>query len=285
MFQLLVLWLARRKLRNKEVLDEEEEAAAAFLENHIFTGKRQVCDKDCKVCQSDKTWFCGIMLKIPPWVVTASSSFSYDFNVVFDVIFTKHIVHAYFNQTSVFKGVLVLWSAISTCFGFLFWFYRWKSPAYFIHRTRQPTGENQYTHYSIDVGGVITCHPDKEDTMNGNYVSICELIAILILDEVSQIIISILSLTLMEPISDWPGFIEWLNIASSILGFFWYFYTVIDENRYWGVHIMSAPFKTKSRPAVLKTQIFNGMFDRDSGGECETESDITSEGDSDEFVA
>jgi len=271
MIQFMVLWLARRKLRNKEVLEEKEEAAAAFLENHIFTETRELCDEDCRVCESEKSWCCGIMLKIPPSLYMLCGSFSYDFNLIFDVVFARHIVHAYFNQTSLFKGFLVLWSVISTLFGFMFWFYRWKSPAYFIHRTQLPSGEKQYTHYSIDVGGNITAHPDREDTMNGNFTSTCEIVALLVLDEVSQIIISILSLTLLDPISDWPGFIEWLNIASSILGFFWYFYSVIDENRYWGAHIMAAPFKTKRQTVAVPL------------GD-ETESETTSEGDSGEFA-
>lgn len=283
MIQLLVLWLAKRKLAHKYPLEKQEQAALAFLKKHVFATKYTPDGSDCRECESNKTFCCGIMLKIPPWMYIGSGSFSYDFNVAFDVIFCKTLVGAYFNQASVFKGLLTLWSIISTCFGILFWFYKWKSPVYFIHRTpddvedgddrgdqEQSTQDNEggnkkeYIHYSIDVGGIITPHPDKEDTVNGNFMSTCQNMTLLAFDEVSQIIISILSLTLLEPLSDWPGFVEWLNIASSILGFMWYFYSVLSESRYWGVHVMAGPFRPRVKlpPPISRTlNVIDGLLD------------------------
>lgn len=264
MFTLLVFWLTRRKLRRKHRLEKQEEAALAFIKQHVFSEKRTLCKQDCRVCESDKTWCCGIMMKIPPWVYHSSGSFSYDFNVAFDVIFCKSLVGAYLNQASLLKGFLVLWSIISTCFGFLFWFYRWKTPAYFIHRTEKDNGTPVYTHYSIDAPGTVICHPDREDSVGSNIHNTCEIVSLLFFDEVSQIIISILSLTLLGPLSEMPGFIEWLNIASSMCGFFWYFYSVVDENRYWGSHVMSGPFRLQPQRLVPTSRTLNmidGLFD------------------------
>ena len=265
MIQLLVLWLALRKLAQKHhPLDEKEQAAAAFLQKHVFSLRYILDGDDCRVCDSDKTWLGGIMLKIPPLFYMASGSFSYDFNVAFDVVFCKALVGAYLNDSSIFKGVLVMWSIMSTCFGFLFWFFRWKSPAYFIHQTTDEEGNDEFTHYSIDVGGIITSHEDKEDSVNGNVVSTCQHVTLLALDEASQIIISILSLTLLDPISNWPGFIEWLNIASSICGFLWYFYSLVSENRYWGVHVLAGPFwiqPQRVEPTSRTLNVIDGLFD------------------------
>jgi len=272
MIQLFVLWLARRKLRHKHNnLEEQEQAAVAFLNKHVFSSTYILDGHDCRKCESDKRWLCGIMLRIPPWLYISSGSFSYDFNVAFDVLFSKHIVGAYFNDSSFFKGVLVMWSIVSTSFGLLFWFFRWKSPAYFIHQTNDQEGKKEYTHYSIDVGGIITSHAEKQDSINGNFISTCQHVTLLALDEASQIIISILSLTLLEPISD--GFIEWLNIASSICGFLWYFYSLVSENRYWGVHVMAGPFQLKPERVVPTSRTLNvidGLYDSsfDDNNDC-----------------
>jgi hypothetical protein len=264
MIQLLVLWLAARKLADKQhPLEEKEKAAAVFLRKHVFSIPYQLDGDDCRLCESDKTWMGGIMLKIPPLLYMASGSFSYDFNVAFDVIFCKKLVGAYHYDNSLFKGFLVLWCIASTCFGFLFWFYRWKSPAYFIHQTKDAEGQDEFTHYSIDVGGIITAHEDKEDSVEGNLVSTCQHVTLLVFDEASQIIISILSLTLLEPISDWPGLIEWLNIASSICAFLWYFYSLVSENRYWGVHVMEGPFGIQPKrvsPTSRTLNVIDGLF-------------------------
>lgn len=297
MIQLFVLWMAKRKLAHKRPLEEPEKAAAAFLKKHVFSKTYIVDDDDCRVCEYDKTWFHGIMMRIPPWLYMASGSFSYDFNVAFDVIFCRAIVGAYFKNSSAFKGLLTLWSIVSTSMGLLFWFYRWKSPASFIHRTvvvqadREDGGRPKYTHYSIDVGGKITNHMDREDSFSGNFHSTCQYVTLLAFDEASQIIISILSLTLLGSVSDWPGSIEWLNIASSICGFLWYFYSGVSENRYWGVHVMAGPFEQNPQQRVIPTSrtlnVIDGLFDSVGGDiesgnvchECESK-DAKSESDS-----
>jgi hypothetical protein len=60
-------------------------------------------------------------------------------------------------------------------------------------RRRQHDDTPVYTHYSIDAGEIITCHPDREDSMEGSFVSTCEIVALLPFHEVSEIIVLILS--------------------------------------------------------------------------------------------
>ena len=47
-------------------------------------------------------------------------------------------------------------------------------------------------------------------------------------------------------------------------GFFWYFYAVVDENRYWGSHVMSGPFRVKPQrlaPTSRTLNMIDGLFD------------------------
>lgn len=52
-------------------------------------------------------------------------------------------------------------------------------------KRRQHDDTPAYTHYSIDVGEIITCHPNRDDSVEGSFVSTCEIIALLPFHEAS----------------------------------------------------------------------------------------------------